>query len=85
MSSLSSILLHIPNRICLLTMKPRSNCKVLLDHAQDSDPDHLATRWATNEDWTTQKALLRRLYVHEGKTLAEIMDIMEISQGFKAS
>lgn len=38
-----------------------------------------------DEAWNKHLSLFRRLYVDEGKTLKQVMDIMETKHNFKAS
>lgn len=40
---------------------------------------------AKDQLWTEYKETIRRLYMDEGKTLKEIIDVMEMQHNFKAS
>jgi len=63
-----------------LVMESNSNAQEL--HTRDSS----ALKWATtDEDWDTQRSLIKRLYLVEGKTLHEVMSIMEKEHNFKAT
>jgi hypothetical protein len=45
-----------------------------------------STKWRTSEeDWEHHRALIRRLYLEEGRTLKGVMAIMEREHGFKAT
>ena len=39
--------------------------------------------WATKQDWIVQKARIERFYLT--KTLPEVMSIMELQYGFRAT
>lgn len=41
--------------------------------------------WATAEDWDAQQSTIAKLYVDEGKTLRELMDIMKRDHSFYAT
>jgi hypothetical protein len=41
--------------------------------------------YATGEDWTKHRPSIRKLYVDEKRTLADVMHIMESRHGFKAT
>jgi hypothetical protein len=41
--------------------------------------------WATAEDWATHRLTITRLYVDEGKTLPEVMEIMKRDHSFLAT
>ena len=41
--------------------------------------------WAAKENWAKHQALIKQLYFHEKKPLAEVMRIMENQHGFKAT
>ena len=41
--------------------------------------------WAAKEDWAKHQALIKQLYFHEKKPLAEVMRLMENRHGFKAT
>lgn len=38
--------------------------------------------WATPGEWQAHRATISRLYIHQGKTLAEVMDIMQREYDF---
>ena len=42
-------------------------------------------RWASKGDWTDARLLIERLYVDESKTLKEVMAIVEVKYGFRAT
>jgi hypothetical protein len=61
------------------------------------DPDSLqkhvprkqnGVRWVTaeeEEEWVAQRASIKRLYLDEGRTLKEVMCMIEKDYGFKAT
>ncbi|KAI5467893.1 Clr5 domain-containing protein [Mariannaea sp. PMI_226] len=48
-------------------------------------PSSIAGRGPSQADWERHKATLSRLYLRQGKTLTEIMDVMARKHGFYAS
>lgn len=41
--------------------------------------------WAANEAWAKHQGVIEQLYLHEKKSLAEVMLFMESKYGFKAT
>ena len=44
-----------------------------------------ATRWATKQDWERHQQDIQRLYLSEKRELMEVMKIVEVQYGFKAT
>lgn len=41
--------------------------------------------WAAKPNWARHEALIKKLYLYEKKSLAEVMRVMESQHGFKAT
>lgn len=70
------------------TNDPRTDTASLRSPAGFLGPDDatkLRARYPTSDDWDRHQLRIHKLYVHENRTLAEVMEIMEREYLFKAT
>jgi hypothetical protein len=55
--------------------------------ARRSDDQYCSkAKWATtSQEWSSQRARIKKLYLEEGKTLKEVMHIMSRDHNFRAT
>jgi Clr5 domain len=68
---------------------------IISDHERSICPDtdspsdipyrQKEVRWVTTEEWLAQRTNIKRLYLDQGRTLKEVMGIIENKYGFKAT